>query len=173
MRVVVVVGNPKSGGRTTEVARQVGTRLAQIGGGEVDIIELAEVAGRLFDPSASEVTELQERVTTADAAVFASPTYKAGITGLLKAFLDRYGPNGLAGLTAVPLMVGGVREHALAVETQLRPILVELAATTPTKGLFVVDSELDRLTETIDDWWALAQGPLRALLGPPSLDSLK
>ena len=39
--------------------------------------------------------------------VAASPTYKATYTGMLKAFFDRYGSNGLAGLVAVPLMTGG------------------------------------------------------------------
>ncbi len=142
-------------------------QVASLGDGTVELIELVDVAPELFTWGSPAVNELTASVRSADAAVFASPTYKAGITGLLKAFLDRYGADGLAGLVAVPVMLGGAPTHALAVETQLRPILVELAAITPTKGLYVVDSELDQLDAQLAAWWTLAAGPLRALLRPP------
>ena len=167
MRVVAVVGNPNRGGRTTAVAEKVATRVASLGDGTVEVVELIDVASELFTWGSTAVSELTARVHSADAAVFASPTYKAGITGLLKAFLDRYSSDGLAGLVAVPLMLGGAASHALAVETQLRPILVELAAITPTKGLYVVDSELDQFDAQLDAWWTLAKTPLQALLRPP------
>lgn len=169
MRVAAVIGNPNRGGRTTTVATAVAARVATLADGEVDLIELSDVAAELFSWTSEAAAAITTRVATADAAIFASPTYKAGMTGLMKAFLDRYGNNGLAGLTAIPVMLGAARDHALAVETQFRPVLVELAATTPTKGVYVVDSELDRLEETIDAWWVLAGPPLRALLGrtPP------
>jgi FMN reductase len=41
-----------------------------------------------------------EEIAASDIAIFASPTYKASDTGMLKAFLDRYGSNGLAGVVA-------------------------------------------------------------------------
>jgi FMN reductase len=167
MRVVAVVGNPNRGGRTTMVAEKVATRVASLEGGTVEVIELVDVASELFTWDSPAVNELTARVRSADAGVFASPTYKAGITGMLKAFLDRYHSDGLAGLVAVPVMLGGAPGHALAVETQLRPILVELAAITPTRGVYVVESELDQLDAQLDTWWALAAPPLRALLRPP------
>jgi FMN reductase len=166
MRVVAVVGNPNRGGRTTVVAERVAGRIASLADGDVEVIELIDLAGELFNwasPSMAEVTAL---VRSADAAVFACPAYKAGVTGLLKAFLDRYGTDGLAGLVAVPVMLGGSSHHAMAVETSLRPVLVELAATVPTRGLYVVDSELDHLDDTIDVWWQLASTSLRLLLNP-------
>ena len=42
--------------------------------------------------------------------VVASPTYKATYAGLLKLFLDRLGGESLAGVTAVPLMLGRALE---------------------------------------------------------------
>ena len=39
-----------------------------------------------------------------------------------------------SGLVAVPVMLGAGRMHQLAVESQLRPVLVELAAIVPTKA---------------------------------------
>ena len=64
-------------------------------------------APRLFDWADPALTRLTAPVAAADIAIFASPTYKAAYTGLLKAFLDRYGSNGLAGVTAVPVMTCG------------------------------------------------------------------
>ncbi|MFP5332211.1 MAG: NADPH-dependent FMN reductase [Acidimicrobiia bacterium] len=165
MDIVAVVGNPNPGGRTTRVAEGVAQKVAAMSGGRVETIELAHVADELFRWESSRVKELTTRVAGADLAVFASPTYKASMTGLLKAFLDRYGNNGLAGLVAIPVMVGGSLQHSLAVETQLRPVLVELAAALPTKGLYVVDSELDELAVTLELWWQHAGPALGRMLG--------
>ena len=132
-KIAVVTGNPKPASRTHSVALAVADALAkELPGAETDpVIDLAGYAPRLFDWSDEELTELTARVAAADVAVFASPTYKASYTGLLKAFLDRYGNNGLAGVTAVPVMTGGWPGHLLAVEVHLRPVLVELGATVP------------------------------------------
>ena len=42
-------------------------------------------------------------------------------------------------------MVGGSLQHFLALEVHLRPLLIELGATCPTPGLYVVETELDQL----------------------------
>ena len=88
--------------------------------------------------------------------IFASPTYKAAYTGLLKAFLDRYQNNGLAGVTAVPVMTGGWPGHLLAVEVHLRPVLIELGATVPARGLYVTEPELADLDTAVGKWSATA-----------------
>jgi FMN reductase len=97
--------------------------------------------------------------------VVASPTYKATYTGLLKAFLDRFPHQGLGGVTAVPLMLGGSPAHTLAIEHGLRPLLVELGASVPTGGLYVLDSEHDR-PEPYDAWFATAEQHLPTLPAP-------
>ena len=75
---------------------------------------------------------------------------------MLKAFLDRYGNNGLAGVTAVPVMTGGWPGHLLAVEVHLRPVLVELGATVPARGLYVTEPELADLPTAVGKWAAAA-----------------
>ena len=55
---------------------------------------------------------------------------------------------------ALPLLVMGSPRHALAVELHLRPLLVELGAVVPTPGLAVLESELPRLDEVLDEWAA-------------------
>ena len=154
--IAVVTGNPKPQSRTHKVALAIADAIAdRLGsasgpgnaGVERVVVDLAEHAPRLFDWSDAELTALTAAVARADVAVFASPTYKASYTGLLKAFLDRYGGNGLGGVVAVPVMTGGGPGHLLAVEVHLRPVLVELGATVPARGAYVTEPELAALNE--------------------------
>jgi FMN reductase len=59
------------------------------------------------------------------------------------------------------LMLGGHWKHALAPELLLKPVLVEIGATCPTAGLFLVDSELDS-GDTLDTWLARARPQVAA-----------
>jgi FMN reductase len=153
-KIAVVTGNPKPASRTHSVALAVAEALAkELQDAETHpVIDLAEHAPRLFDWSDEELGTLTAEVAAADIAIFASPTYKATYTGLLKAFLDRYGNNGLAGVTAVPVMTGGWPGHLLAVEVHFRPVLVELGATVPSRGLYVTEPELADLDKAVAKW---------------------
>lgn len=160
-RVTVVVGNPKARSRTYESALLLADRL----GGADLVVDLADHASELFDWSSEAVADLVEQVCGSLVVIVASPTYKATYTGLLKAFLDRVPHQGLGGVSAVPLMLGGAGTHALAVEHALRPLLVELGATVPTRGLFVLDSA-HADPAPYDAWFATAQQLLPALPAP-------
>jgi FMN reductase len=152
--IAVVTGNPKPASRTHGVALAVADAVAAAldePAGRL-VVDLAEHAPRLFDWADPELTLLNNEVAAADIAVFASPTYKAAYTGLLKAFLDRYGSNGLAGVTAIPVMTGGWPGHLLAVEVHLRPVLVELGASVPSRGLYVTEPELADLGKAVGKW---------------------
>jgi FMN reductase len=153
-KIAVVTGNPKPASRTHSVALAVAELLAkELPEAVTDpVVDLADYAPRLFDWSDDGLGALTAQVAAADIAVFASPTYKASYTGLLKAFLDRYGSNGLAGVTAVGVMTGGWPGHLLAVEVHLRPVLVELGATVPARGLYVTEPELADLGKAVGKW---------------------
>jgi FMN reductase len=157
-KIAVVTGNPKPKSRTHSVALAVADALAAEFGtaaGRLEV-DLADHAAGLFDWTDPALTELTAEVANADVAIFASPTYKASCTGMLKAFLDRYGSDGLAGLVAVPVMTGGWPGHLLAVEVHLRPVLVELAATVPARGLYVTEPDLADPHATVARWAAAA-----------------
>jgi FMN reductase len=169
MSIAVVVGNPKAGSRTLRVALATADILTgRLGDtSERVVVDLADVAGQLFDYPSETIDALLASVAASDVVIAASPTYKATYTGLLKVFFDRYGNNGLAGTVAVPVMTGAAPIHALAPELHLRPLLVELGATTPTRGLYVTEAQFDDLDGVIGAW-ADAAGPLvgRALASP-------
>ena len=165
MQVSVVIGNPTPGGRTTRVAETLARHAVDAVGASaqasIDIIELAHVAGRLFVWEDAELTALNRKVAASNLVITACPTYKASYTGLLKAFLDRYGNNGMAGTVALPVMLGAAPHHALAVETHPRPLLVELGASVPTRGLYLLESQMDELDAVVSGFMATA-GPLLA-----------
>ena len=135
--VAVVVGNPKPRSRTYDSALTLAERL----GGADLVVDLADHASELFDWSSETVSDLVEQVSGSLVVIVASPTYKATYTGLLKAFLDRFPHQGLGGVTAIPLMLGASPAHTLAPEQGLRPLLVELGASVPTRSLYVLDAE--------------------------------
>jgi FMN reductase len=165
--VAVVVGNPKPASRTLAAAVAAADVLAKATGAPAGhlIVDLAGHAARLFDQADPGLSRLTAEVADADLAVFASPTHKASYTGMLKAFLDRYGTNGLAGAVAVPLMTGGWAGHLLAVEVHLRPVLVELGAVVPARGLYVTEPEFDDVGAAVDHWAGTAAPLIRAALG--------
>lgn len=167
MRIAIVVGNPKAKSRTLTAASAVADSVSAALPGPVEImtVDLAEVAGRLFDWGDAGVAELNAAVAASDVLIAASPTYKATYTGLLKAFLDRYGNNGLAGVTAVPLMVGAGPVHALAPEVHLRPLLVELGASVPSRALYVMEAQFDDLGTVVDAWAETAHPLITAGVG--------
>ena len=152
--VVVVVGNPKPRSRTYQAAHLLAEKLA---GRPADLsVDLTDLGAALLDWSDPGVAGLVAAVQASDLAVVASPTYKATYTGLLKLFLDRIPGGALAGVTAVPLMLGGHWKHALAADLLLKPVLVELGATCPTRGLFLPESEYAG-GQTLDSWLELAR----------------
>jgi FMN reductase len=152
--VAVVVGNPKPRSRTYSAAHIVAERLS---GRSADIsVDLTDMGAALLDWSDPGVAALVAAVQASSLVVVASPTYKATYTGLLKLFLDRFPAGSLAGVTAVPVMLGGHWRHALAADMLLKPVLVEIGATCPTAGLFLLESEFAD-GPALDNWLALAR----------------
>ncbi|MEV7963691.1 NADPH-dependent FMN reductase [Oerskovia paurometabola] len=178
--LVTLVGNPRPGSRTLAAARTVAARVADhlgvaaadvngpdVNGPDQATIDLAEIATEILAPEHPRADAARETAAGAAVLVVATPVYKGSYTGLLKAFLDLYGPDGLAGVVAVPVVVSGNPAHALAGEVHLRPLLVELGATVPARTLTLLDSRLGEadLTSAVDAWLGHAGGPLLRAAG--------
>ena len=105
------------------------------------------------------VASAKEQVLGADLVVFASPTYKATYTGLLKLFLEQFGAGELHGTTAIALMLGASPSHALAGELTLKPVLSEIGCSCPTPALYLLDSAWEASPE-LDVWLERARDVL-------------
>ena len=149
MKVTVVVGNPKSSSRTRASAELVAARLT--GRPADEVIELASLGPALLGWGNADVADAKKLVLVSGLAIFASPTYKATYTGLLKLFLDQFGTGELVGTIGVPLMLGAGPQHALAPELTLRPVLVEIGCSCPLPGLYLLDSEFGS-SPALDAW---------------------
>ena len=165
--VVALSGNPRAGSRTLLVAQTLAGALAErLGAGQITSLDLAEVAPQLFAASAPDADRLAETLAGASVAVVATPVYKASYTGLLKAFLDRYPTGGLRGVLAVPVVVSASPAHSFVAEHLLRPLLVELGASAPTRPFAVTESKLADLDALAATWADEAAGVVSALLAP-------
>ena len=124
------------------------------------MIELADLGPALLGWGDPAVDAAKHAVRDAALVVFATPTYKATYTGLLKLFLDQFGAGELHGTTAVALMLGGSARHALAGELTLKPVLSEIGCSCPTPALYLLDSAWEASPE-LDTWVERARDVLR------------
>lgn len=152
-RIVSLVGNPRPASRTHGLARSLATELARaLPGATTTEVDLADLAPVLLARADVDVAAALEAVVAADVLIVASPTYKATYSGLLKVFLDRLGNRALAGVAAVPVLLGGAPNHALAVDVHLTPLLLELGASVPARGLFVLEADVESFWLTANVW---------------------
>ncbi|HET7681516.1 MAG TPA: NAD(P)H-dependent oxidoreductase, partial [Xanthobacteraceae bacterium] len=169
LHAVTLVGNPKIGSRTLQVAEEVTKQLSDwlyLEGCTVTntTIDIAALGSGLFQTEDRAVTEVLQNIGNCKLLIAASPVYKASYTGVLKMLLDRLPMEALAGRVAIPVMVAAAPVHALAVETHFRPVLVELGACCPTRGVFVLESKLPELGGEIEKWLRTAKPMLAPLL---------
>jgi FMN reductase len=152
-RIVVVCGNPKPASRTLHTAVALaGWISATLPGSSVEDIDLATVAGEILVGPSPAVRAHLDTLQDAAVVIVATPVYKASFTGLLKAFLDLLPGGALRGAVAVPVTVSASAAHRLVADTQLRPVLIELGATTPTRAFAVDEGQLAGLDELLDAW---------------------
>jgi FMN reductase len=150
----VVCGNPKPKSRTLEAALFVAERLC---GAPADLVfDLVDFGPRLLTWGEPSVSAAVESVSQCGVAIFASPTYKGTYTGLLKLFLDQFPSDSLVNTTAFPLMLGAAMGHAMAPDLLLKPVLVELGASCPTRGLYLLETDY-KSEATVDPWVARAR----------------
>ncbi len=161
--IVVVCGNPRPGSRTLRAAVLLADSIA--GGADVDAVDLAEHAAQLLQWQGEAVLSLKRRVLAADALIVATPTYKGSFTGLIKQFLDQFDRDELAGRLTIPLMTGGSPDHSLAVEHHLRPVLIEIGASCPTRGVYLAGDQVDDPAEVLGRWQAESASVLRRHIG--------
>jgi len=136
MRTTIIAGNPKPDSRTLDAAALLAARIT--GRAPDTVIDVITLGESLLGWGDDTVKAAVASAAASDLLIVASPTYKASYTGVLKLFLDKFdGGTGLAGVVAVPLMLGAGDAHAMAPEVHLKPVLVELGAIVPVQGLYL------------------------------------
>lgn len=154
MKTAVVVGNPKPKSRTLEAGVLVARKLT---GAEPDVVlDIVELGPALLELGNPLVAQSIKSIQGMDVVVFASPTFKATYTGLMKLYLDQVPQDGFVGLTVFPVMMGAGPAHLLAPELLFKPVLVELGATCPAAGLYLMEKTYTE-DPRLDAWVARAK----------------
>ena len=88
-----------------------------------------------------ELEEMIDVVVSADAAIFVTPIFSAGVSGLFKSFIDILEPDSLVDLPVVIGATGGTERHSLTLEFGLRPLMTYLRADVAVTGVFAATSD--------------------------------
>lgn len=142
------VGDPSSTRMLADHVVAALLRQAREAGASVSarVIELRGLAGDLATAvttglASAPLREAMDAVAAADGVVFASPVYKAGVSGLAKMFLDTLDDDVLVAKPVALLATAGTPRHALVVDGQLRPLFAYLRALAAPTGLFAASSD--------------------------------
>ena len=115
--------------------------------GRVESVDLAPLASQIMDSLLSagplpKVQKLMERMATADALIMATPVYKAGPSGLFKAFVDTLENDLIVAKPLILAATAGTARHAMVVDEQMRPLFAFMRAFPVPTSLFA----------TAEDW---------------------
>ncbi|WP_420364110.1 CE1759 family FMN reductase [Curtobacterium aetherium] len=128
-------------------------------GAEVQVrtVDLRPLAHDVIDAmltrfSSPALAEAMATVVEADAVVFVTPVFTAGMSGLAKSFLDVMDKDALTDMPVLLGATGGTARHSLALEHALRPVFAYLRAAVVPTAVFAAT----------DDWGSDEAGVLDA-----------
>jgi FMN reductase len=157
-RLVVISAGVSEPSSTRMLAERIAQRsldlLHEMGAqASVAVIELAPLAADIGRATAAGLPseELQaaiERIASADAIIAATPVYKAGVSGLFKAFVDLLDDDLLVAKPTLLAATAGSGRHALVVDDQMRPLFAYMRALTLPTAVFAAP----------EDWGSSAMG---------------
>jgi FMN reductase len=145
--VVTLSGSPSAPSRSSHLLGMAEALLRSRGVTvrRIDVRELPPAAlmhGQGDDPAVREALRLVEH---SQAAIIATPLYKASYSGLLKSFLDLLPQAALAHKPVLPLATGGSLAHLLALDYALKPVLASMGAQHVLGNVFATEHDLVRL----------------------------
>lgn len=115
------------------------------GTAEVVHVDLRPLAHEITDAmltgfAAPALSAAEAAVVEADAVVFVTPVFTAGMSGLAKSFLDVLDKDALTDMPVLLGATGGTARHSLALEHAIRPVFAYLrAAVAPTAVFAATD----------------------------------
>lgn len=130
-----------------DLAHQSELAIASRGEGvEVEVVELREHAHAITDNMLTgfptgEFARLMERLVEADGLIVVSPTFSAGISGLVKSFFDVVEKDALKEMPVLMAATGGTERHSLVIEYAMRPLFAYLGARPTGTGVYAATSD--------------------------------
>jgi FMN reductase len=175
LSAVAISGSPSANSRSRAL---LAAALAQLKGQGVDgtLLDLLDLPAdallaRRRDPA---VDAAIAQATGASILLLGTPVYRATYVGQLKAFLDLFPQDALAGRVVGLIATGAGPGHLLAIDHGLRPLVASLRGLSAANALYVTDAQFPDKAQIPD---AIAQslgaltGELGALARGLSLDT--
>jgi FMN reductase len=156
----LLLGNPRAGSRTAGLAASIARRIDSTA---PTVIDLATFGAAVLDAEADLTRGARDALAASDLIVVATPAYKGGYTGVLKAFADTVPAASWSGV-AVPVVVAGNPVHAALVDLSLRLLLTELGARLPVASVVALESQLGDPAAIVDTWATANLADLHAVL---------
>ena len=150
-RLVVLsagTGNPSSTRQLADAVARKSLDLLRSAGtpATAAVIELGPLAADTARAAVAgfpgeEVQEVIDRLAEADAVIVATPVYKAGISGLLKTFVDILDNDLLVAKPVLLAATGGTARHALVIDDQMRPLFAFMRALTAPTSVYAAPED--------------------------------
>ncbi|MBE9061394.1 NADPH-dependent FMN reductase [cf. Phormidesmis sp. LEGE 11477] len=147
--ILAIAGSPSVSSRSSAVLAH-STGLLEAQGLQVETFTIRDIKPEDLVFANFESPELQKFTTLvaeAKGIMIATPVYKATYTGILKALLDLLPQYAFLDKILFPIATGGTITHLLSLEYAMKPLFAVLGATHIERGLFIVDSQMQRLDE--------------------------
>jgi FMN reductase len=157
-RLVVVTAGLSQPSSTRILAdRLVAASVAALGGADVEVIELRDLAHAITDnlltgfPS-GDLADAVASVAAADALIAVTPVFSASYSGLFKSFFDVLEPDALDRTPVLMAATAGTARHSLVLEHALRPLFSYLHAAPLPTAVFAASEDFGSrgLSERID-----------------------
>ena len=148
---VGIAGSLSAESRSTALLERV-LRVLETYGATTDLIALSELPAdallaRSRDASVDSALQL---VSDARIVVLGTPVYRASFTGQLKAFFDLLPRDALANSAVGLIATGAGRDHRLAIDHGLRPLVASLAGLSAAHAIYASDAELEAAPEELE-----------------------
>ncbi len=150
-RLAVVSAGTSDPSSTRLLADRIADRTVDLAGRRghavtATTIELRELATDISNAVVSQLIaprlrEAIDALAAADGLVVSTPVYKAGASGLFKAFFDLLDNDLLIGKPVVLAATAGTARHALVADDQLRPLFAYLRALSVPTSLFAAPED--------------------------------
>ncbi len=162
LRLVVLSGGTSDPSSTRMLADRLAQRAAAAlheAGRQVtvDVVEVrplaAEIAaGQATGFAAGRVRAAVDAIAGADGLIVATPVYTAGVSGLVKSFIDLLDTDAVLAVPTLLAATAGSARHALVADGELRSLFAYLRALTVPTSVFAAGDDWGStaLTERID-----------------------
>ncbi len=146
-QIAVISGGVSDNSRLNGIENEVISflNLEGISYSQVKVIDLPADDLIRANFASEKINEAHKKIEEAEAVIVLTPVYKASYSGVLKTYLDLLPQKALEGKPVLPLVIGGSQGHLLVIDFALKPLFAALGATNIQKGVYALDSKVQRL----------------------------